>query len=754
MSIDQKLLETFTDPLVWCESYLKDPTDREKPLTFRSYQRDVIQNTREYQNIVLQWGRRCLVGDTNILLSDGKTKKIKDIQTGDQVLSYDSSKDIWSSYDKILQPALVSHTFNNSIQDVYKITLSSGFSIECTSNHPILTQSNNKLQYLSIDDGLAVGTSCIFYYKRVLSDQITEIKYVGKQQTYDITIENFHNFIANNIVVHNSGKTIIMCSDCLWWATAYPLVRMIEEGSSKKKPFNILIFTPYESQIKIIWNTFTQLIGDSPLLKEQIKRIRTSDHHLLEFYGQGSNEGSKIEGFTIGISSSNQGTSLRGLGGDYVYVDEMDYIPQEIMEQVVIPITTTRPDCKRRICSTPTGQRTLYFQYCSRASELGWYHSHVPSWHPDNKDWLSQEKAIEQGIPITKSTEFQVKSITPSETYRREYGAEFGESLGGVYKHAFINNCLKKYGREIDVSDTDIFDPGFTQVPEHKYIIGVDWNSYKNGGQVVLLEYCATPTAITFYDDEKKTDVVVDFTGKFRLFYRRGVKSKDATQRNTRNEVIRLLYKYKIDYIYVDYGAGDTNIEELTHYGLDHPELNLHQKLRVVDSGAVVEHYDYILQKHVKKRNKSLMVSFSTLSLEEGMMVLPQEEDLDTRLVGQMRNYKIKTVTARGEYSYEGEDHILDAFNLAMYGFQQNYGQLLNSKIIYSIHTLPIPMMERYPQRSNLVPVNVNFRKHSNTYSMPIRDPDRPLSLKRPTHFSRSGFGGRTDILTSHNRNF
>lgn len=35
-------------------------------------------------------------------------------------------------------------------------------------------------------------------------DEITQIEYVGEQPTYDLTIPDTHNFIANNIIVHNS----------------------------------------------------------------------------------------------------------------------------------------------------------------------------------------------------------------------------------------------------------------------------------------------------------------------------------------------------------------------------------------------------------------------------------------------------------------------------------------------------------------------------------------------------------------------
>ena len=603
MSIDKKILETFENPVIWCESYLRDPRDREKPLLLRSYQKEVLQNSRIYQNIILQWGRRM-------------------------------------------------------------------------------------------------------------------------------------------------GKSVAMCADCLWWASVYPILRMIENKDVKTKPFTILIFTPYESQIKELWNTFVQLIGDSPLLKDQVKKIRASDIHTIEFKGQGDSPGSIIKGYTVGISSSNQGTSLRGLSGDMVFIDEMDFIPTEIVEQVIIPITTTHENVKRRICSTPSGARELYFKWCSQAVQLGWFHTHYPSWHPDNENWMSIEQAKARGIPIYSSTEFQVKSVTSSDNYIREYGAEFGEEYGGVYKHHLINKCLAKYGRNIDMTDPNVFDPGFEQNAQHKYIIGVDWNSYINGGQIVVLEFCATPTYASYFDDDLKSEVVLNFTGKFRLFYRKSIKSKDATQRLTRQEIIRLLTHYKIDFLYVDYGAGDTNIEELSLYGRQHPELNLTQKLRVIDSGAVVEHYDHVIQKMVKKRNKSLMINFSVLSLEEEMFILPKEEDYDTRLIGQMRNYVVKHVTARGDFAYEGDDHILDAFNLAVYGFQQNFGQLLTSRASYSIMHLASPRMELYPQRASSVQGPIPITKHRNngTYNMPVRDPDKPSGYQRPERGFLPGIGTRSNI--------
>jgi hypothetical protein len=516
-----------------------------------------------------------------------------------------------------------------------------------------------------------------------------------------------------------SGKSVVLCADTLWWSSAYPLVRMIDNGDEQQRPFNIIIATPYKTQVSELWTIYKALIADSPFLSQQVTRIRASNIHLIQF-----DNGSTIRGFTIGISSQNRGTSLRSLSADMIFLDEMDYIPEDIIQQVIMPIWTTHRESRFRISSTPSGARSLFWKWCESAEELGWLHKHVQSWHPDNTNWMSIEQCLALGLDIKESSEFQVRAITPDSAYQREYGAEFGEELGGVYRTTHIQKSLVSYG-PVDVKDSDIFDPGFKQDPENLFIIGVDWNSYINGGQICLVEFCKKPTTYSFLDTRNQ-EVNVDFTGKFRLFYRRGIKSKESTQRQTREEILRLLRAYKIDYIYVDYGAGDTNIEELTYFDKINPGLNIKDKLRVVDSGASVEHYDPILKEKISKRNKSLMINFSVLNLENGKMLLPKEEDQKTRLVGQMRDYKVKTVTNRGDYTYAGEDHILDAFNLAIYGFQIEYSELVATRADRTLAYSPDPRAQNYPVRMSDVSNSI-FTGFGNSFRMPIRDPEKPI---------------------------
>ena len=361
--------------------------------------------------------------------------------------------------------------------------------------------------------------------------------------------------------------------------------------------------------------------------------------------------------------------------------------------------------------------QTLCSHNCTSAEKLGWWHRHYPTWHPDNPSWISIEQIKAAGKPLHESTEYQWRSVMSEDAYLREYGAEFGDEVQGVYKHGFINKSLVRYCNDHDLSDTSLFDPGFMQTPGNIYIIGVDWNTYINGGQVVVVEYCKEKTFMEYHDTEEGT-VITDCTGKFRLFYRRGVKTQDSTQRETRAEIIRLMTKWRIDHLYVDYGAGDTNIEELTLYDKQFPGLNIKQKLHVIDAGSNIEHYDPILRETITKRAKSMIVNGSVNFLEQGILLLPHEEDSSQRLVSQMRSYSIKTTTVRGDFTYTGEDHVLDAFNLALHGFAMQYTILLATRYENKVKFMENLNLARAPFRKMQVTNPLKQNK------MTVEDPE------------------------------
>lgn len=82
------------------------------------------------------------------------------------------------------------------------------------------------------------------------------------------------------------GKTECMCILILWYA--YTQVNACDENK-----YDIIIITPYEAQVDLIFDRLKQLIDLSPVFKGMIKR---DVYHRLEL-----TNGTKIKGFTAGL---------------------------------------------------------------------------------------------------------------------------------------------------------------------------------------------------------------------------------------------------------------------------------------------------------------------------------------------------------------------------------------------------------------------------------------------------------------------
>jgi replicative DNA helicase len=154
----------------------------------------------------------CLTGDTLITLADtGIQMPIRDLVNK-------SDFAVWALDETTMQikKAVVSHAFDTGVKPVWKIQTQSGRTIRATANHQFLTIHGwKRLDELTIDDRLAVPSNIhpniegsIEIEKLANSDvywdKIVAITPDGESDVYDLTVPQFHNFIANNIIAHNS----------------------------------------------------------------------------------------------------------------------------------------------------------------------------------------------------------------------------------------------------------------------------------------------------------------------------------------------------------------------------------------------------------------------------------------------------------------------------------------------------------------------------------------------------------------------
>lgn len=128
-------------------------------------------------------------------------------------------------------------------------------------------------------------------------DEIVSIESQGAMQTYDLTIPETKNFIANDVIVHNTETMVVYC---LWRAFHQRNQRM-------------LIVAPYENQVRLIFMRLEELVNDS---EELASSIKITKNPFIATFGNGS----KIMGFTGGANSGSQsGASVRGQRADKKY---------------------------------------------------------------------------------------------------------------------------------------------------------------------------------------------------------------------------------------------------------------------------------------------------------------------------------------------------------------------------------------------------------------------------------------------------
>lgn len=148
----------------------------------------------------------CLVGETEVCMSDKILKKIADIQVGDVVQTMQGNKQVTAVYD-------------NGTHSVCKLAFMDGTVIYATKDHKFLVwinsiqmdwmtveqiMSSSRQHYIRLvtlnDDG-SLDSLCIDLYASTLDAE--------ERHVYDIQVKDVHNFrLANGIISHNCTDAI------------------------------------------------------------------------------------------------------------------------------------------------------------------------------------------------------------------------------------------------------------------------------------------------------------------------------------------------------------------------------------------------------------------------------------------------------------------------------------------------------------------------------------------------------------------
>lgn len=153
---------------------------------------------------------QCLVGETSVRTDSGKVALIEIVERYERGESF----------------RVLTHTgafrrvvgvYRNGKQPVFEIQMRGGFAINCTENHPLLTpQGFIRTDLLSVGVSVYVAQGAGNETQPIAEEaidaekagfvpyEIVSIKPKGVRETFDLTIDDCHSFVANGIVVHNT----------------------------------------------------------------------------------------------------------------------------------------------------------------------------------------------------------------------------------------------------------------------------------------------------------------------------------------------------------------------------------------------------------------------------------------------------------------------------------------------------------------------------------------------------------------------
>ena len=241
-------------------------------------------------------GGKCLDGKTKVLLSNENTETIKEIyeqysKSGNLVSKKDDyyklNEELYVKSFDIEQRKFidkkVTHVFKRKIKEQliklkYKNMLGNNISLICTLDHKILTYKNYldiekeeflwnsyKIDKYGFNHLVSYDTNAQTYSVFPLLKEIELIDFEG--YVYDLTVEGTHNFVANNIVVHNSYTMgsiaegladmdkevaknlsfVLMDTMGVYWSMKYPNQKddsLLKKWGLEGKGLPVVIYTP------------------------------------------------------------------------------------------------------------------------------------------------------------------------------------------------------------------------------------------------------------------------------------------------------------------------------------------------------------------------------------------------------------------------------------------------------------------------------------------------------------------------------
>jgi len=512
----------------------------------------------------------------------------------------------------------------------------------------------NKLQHLSWKDGTPVSSRPLTNYELSLlvdepfelSKELLSMGITGEQQRQVHLAKDTcvwgKNFLGAETRVY---QTLILRDPALRkvlragrrLGKTFSMALYLIHYSYTHKDGRCLVIAPMKTQVELIYQEILRLASKNEIVMNSITRKITSPQFMIQF-----SNGSTIRFFTSGMRSGGKSDVARGQEAHVIVLDEMDYMHADDLDALYAMLQKTAEDQPDKVligASTPTGRRERFWEWCTSNTRFKefWFPSYCNPFFSKDQEEEFREEYSESG-------------------YRHEIEADWGEDAEGVYPRKYVDKAFIDPGWSYDAEITSA---------RNFYTIGVDWDKYGAGTNIIVLEMCNEN-----YEDQK-------FAGKARVCYREEIPKSEFTLTKGVNRIVELNEIFQPKHIYVDRGFGEVQVELLHKYGVENPSSKLRERVKGVSFGENVEVRDPYTKLPIKKEIKPYMVDNLRQYLEkEAIAFSASDEELYIQLI----SYVVVKTTSTGRPVFEAGgsavDHAHDALILALLAITENYGAL------------------------------------------------------------------------------
>lgn len=414
--------------------------------------------------------------------------------------------------------------------------------------------------------------------------------------------------------------------------------------------YQILVVTPFLSQAKELTNVVKKILrslGDTiGTWDDLVERSVTSPYQEIQM-----KNGSTFKAFTAGNDNAN---AVRGQGAHLIIIDEADFLTQEAFDSITA-ILMDKPNTEIICTSTPMGEGLLY----KFANSKDYKEFHFPSFCiPHYNDDMDKE----------------FRNSLSMMAYIQEIMAEFGLSDNSVFDTDLVN-------RSTSIGTSESLHDVIANRNRYIVSLGCDWNADKVGTRICVIAY----------DKIERKIIIANLSN---------VRREGWTQVAAIDKIVELNRLYTPDYIYVDEGFGEANVQQLKLIAVnlfgkvpaDHPDLKLRDVVPV-NFSSTLELRDVMTGEIRKKYFKNFIVETTKRALETGLLAF--KDPISAPIVEQMKNYIVKSRAANGREVYEAKnseigDHDLDAFMIALAGLQLNENSILDTRRYSNVTILPL----------------------------------------------------------------